>query len=150
MKRTVAVCALFALLAGALAGPADAARRRVAREAVDTYALPWPSSPSTGEGCFGDDNCPSFRVSRSERWVSVEVIDGSGTPSAFEITETSGTGGATPITVGGPFCGSSGKEPVRVTSGAKVTIRVYAVGDTVCPGSVGTSGTVKAVFSNVP
>ncbi len=153
MKKTGVACLLFALVAGTFVAPANAAKepsRKASREAVATYELAWPSSPSTGEGCFGDDNCPTFSVSRSERWVSIDVEDASGTPTAFKIAQITDADDSSTETVGGPFCGSSGKQPVKLTPGARIIIRVYALGDTVCPGSVGTSGRIRAVFSNLP
>jgi hypothetical protein len=148
MKRTPVACLLVALLAGTLMGPAEAARGRVSREAVDTYELPWPGSPSISQGCFGDDNCPSFTAAKSERWVSVEVTDDSGTPTAFRVVQITEGDHHPTETASRPFCGSTG-EPVKVTRGAEVAVRVYALGDAVCPGSLGTSGTVTAVFSNL-
>lgn len=149
MRRTGVLVVLFALLMATFVSPAEAEKRKsksATREAVDTYGLPWLSSPSTGEGCFGD-GCVRFRISESERWVTVEVNDESSTPTAFKITQKKDAAGRA-HTVGGPFCGSSGDEAVKLVPGVEVFVYVYAVGDGACPGAVGTSGTVRAVFSN--
>lgn len=148
MKKSVAVCLLLGLLVATLVTPADAAKREARREAVETYAVPWLSSPSTGAGCFGDD-CVRFPISGSERWVTIEVSDESGTPTAFTIAQKAGRIGAGE-TVGGPFCGSSGADPVKLVPGVEVFVYVYAAGDLACPGSFGTTGTVRAVFSKFP
>ena len=150
-KRTRVVCLVFALVAGAFVAPADAGKReskKVTREAVDTYGLPWTSTPSTGEGCFGN-GCVRFRISGSERWATIEVSDESGTPTAFKVAQKTDRGRAAE-TMGGPFCGSSGEKSVRLVPGAEVFVYVYGFGDVDCPGSVGTTGSVKAVFSNLP
>lgn len=158
MKRAGIVCVLFALLIGTPVGPADAAKRRpekVTREAEETYGLPWLGTPSVPAGACvswaGVGNpCPTFPISKSERWVTMEVTDASGTPTAFKIYQiTAGDLNVEVTPVGGPFCGSSGKDPVELTPGLTVHIKVYALGEAVCPGSVGTSGTVRGVFSNV-
>jgi hypothetical protein len=52
--------------------------------------------------------------------------------------------------VAGPFCGTTGKRPVRITPGRDVFVFVFAFGDVACPSAVGTSGTITAVFSNLP
>lgn len=151
MRRTLVVCLLFTLLAGTFMMPAEAAKRkskRVTREAVDTYGMPWLSSPSTGNGCFGD-GCVGFRISGSERWVTMQVRDQSGTPTAFRITQKTDSA-RRGQTMRGPFCGTSGVEPVRLVPGVEVHVYVYALGDMGCPGSFGTSGKVRAVFSNLP
>lgn len=83
--------------------------------------------------------------------MTMEVADASGTPTAFTIAQKSDPAASlTAETMGGPFCGSSGKEPVKLMPGVEVVVRVYAFGDVVCPGAFGTTGTVTAVFSNVP
>lgn len=157
-KRTGSVCLLFAVLVGMLAAPADAAKRkpkRVTREVAVTYTLPFLGSPSTGGGCFtvgpvGND-CPRFVITKRERWVTMEVDDASGTPTAFEIRQADPDGELLTSTyMGGPFCGSSGPLPVRLTPGLEVIVYVYSYGDFVCPGAVATTGTVSAVFSNAP
>lgn len=150
MRRSGVVCLLFALMVGTFVAHADAAKRKprqVTREAAENYGMPWLSSPSTGTGCFGD-GCVRFRVSESERWTTMAVSDESGTPTAFEITQRTDASGTE--TTRGPFCGSTGERPVELVPGADVFVYVYAFGDAACPGSFGTTGTVTAVFSNLP
>lgn len=158
MKKATLICVLLALVAGALTGPSVAAkpsRKRVTRQAEATYALPYLGTASVpAGGCVhwaGVGNpCPEFPISGAERWVTMEVHDATGTPTAFEIAQVTADGlNVQTTTVGGPFCGSSGKEPVELTPGRRLLIRVLAAGDVVCPGGFGTSGTVTAVFSNV-
>jgi hypothetical protein len=162
MKRAGVVCVLFALVAGALVVPADAANKRknskkVTRRAEATYQYPAAGSPTTKAPCVTltvvGDTCPTFVIYPTEKWVTMDVDDAaSPTPVAFSIWQNPDDElgeGALEIR-GGPFCGSSGKEPVKLTPGVEVGVLVYASGDVVCPGAFGTTGTVKAVFSNVP
>ena len=150
MKRNAVVVLVFVLLAGALVTPADAGRRnpkKVSREAVSTYDHPSPGSPSTKGVCTP---CGTFQISGSERWVRMEVVDDASlAPVAFSIYQNLDNDNLFER-VGGPFCGSTGKEPVELTPGEHVGFNVYAFGDVVCPGAVATMGTVTAVFSNVP
>ena len=157
VKRTGILCLLFVLLAGMLVESAAAGKRRprkVTRDAEATYALPWLGTPSTAGGCVNlgvaNNDCPKFTISTTERWVRMEVADETGTPTAFRITQRRDPNSLDPETHAGPFCGSSGEEPVELVPGVDVIVHVYALGDIVCPGSFGTSGTVTAVFSNVP
>ena len=151
MRRRGLACLLVVLLTGALVAPADAARRKpkkVTREAVGTYRYPAVGSPSTKSACLP---CPTFEISASERWVTMEVVDDTSlSPVAFSIFQNTDDNDAVFEKVGGPFCGSSGKQPLEVTPGEDVGFIVYAFGDTLCPGAIGTSGTVRAVFSNAP
>lgn len=149
------VSVVIAALACALAIPADAATtkpKKVTRPAEDTYGLPYLISPSfPGGGCFFPVNdCPGFRTSKKEQWVTMQLKDASGTPTAFSIWQKVDPSDLSAKRVGGPFCGSTGDDPVRITGGVPVGVSVYASGDVVCAGAVGTRGTVTAVFSNVP
>ena len=152
MKRTAMVCLLVMVLAATLTAPVDAAKGnagKVTRRAVATYGNPTLGSAS-GTGGATCLPCPSFGVARTEAWVEVEVYDdASPAPGAFGIRQARRDGTCC-IDVAGPFCGSTGTHPVRITRGNKVYVFVYASGDVACPGAFGTSGSVKAVFSNVP
>src|SRR5687768_14021709 len=114
MKRTGMVCLLFALLAATVVTPADAAKsnpQKPARRAVIAYDNPTLGSASGtgGAACFP---CPTFAISKAERWVKIEVRDdASPAPVAFDIRQR-GLDGACCIKVAGPFCGSTGKQRV--------------------------------------
>ena len=152
MKRTAMVCLLVTLLAATLAAPADATKanpRNVTRRAVAAYSNPALGSASGtgGATCFP---CPSFAVTATDRWAKMEVHDdASPARVAFGIRQAKPDGTCCDE-VAGPFCGSTGKQPIAITPGADVFVFVFATGDVVCPGAFGTSGRVKAVFSNVP
>lgn len=158
MKRAAVMCVLVGLVAGALVAPAGAANskpKRVTRSAEATYDLPYLISPSlAGGGCFhagGIGNpCPVFMLEKGEQWVTMEVHDASGTPAAFKIWQKKDPNDLSSSTMGGPFCGTTGNEPVRLAPGVEVGVSVFAFGDVICPGGFATTGTVTAVFSNVP
>ena len=151
MKRTWLICLVFALMAGALVVPADAAKEgpTLTRREVVTYDNPTfgLASGTGGAACFP---CPSFDVSEQDRWVKMEVVDDvSPAPVAFAIRQEKLDGGCCDH-VAGPFCGSTGKQPVALTRGLDVYVFVFALGDVACPGAFATTGTVTAVFSKLP
>lgn len=158
MKRTGMVCLLFPLLAATLAAPADAAdggskgvapsSKRSTRRAVATYDNPTFGSASgtIGEACFP---CPAFATSATDASVRMTVDDdASPAPVAFEIRQLRPDGSCCDE-VAGPFCGSTGKRSVKIAPGLDVLVFVFASGDVVCAGGLATSGTARAVFSNV-
>ena len=151
VKRTGVVCVLVAVLVGALIAPAAHGRtKQVTRDASVSYELPWMGNRIAGGcGSFNDvgNPCPRLPITRSERWVTMEINDDSGTPAGFSIHQVTPDG--TEL-VGGPFCGSTGDKPVKLMPGRTVLVKVYATGDVLCPGAFGTSGSVEAVFSNTP
>ncbi len=156
MRRVGLICLLMALLAGTLLAPADAAKnkpKKVTRPAEATYGFPATGSPSTTGLCFnlgGPRSCPEFPIYATEKWVTMEVIDAAGSaPVALSIWQNP-DGDDSGEEIGGPFCGFSGKQPVKITPGVDVSVVVYASGDVLCPGAFATEGTVKAVFSNAP
>ena len=150
MKRTWLICLVLALLAGALVVPADAAKEdpTLTRRAVATYDNPTlgMASGTGGAACLP---CPSFAVSSKDRWVKVEVVDdASPAPVAFAIRQETVDGRCCDH-VAGPFCGSTGEEPVALTRGLEVYVFVFAFGDVACPGGLATTGTVTAEFSKL-
>src|SRR5687768_3409355 len=105
MKRASFVCLVFVLLAGALVAHADAATypKKVTRKATVTYENPslGLASGTGGAACFP---CPSFEISKAERWATMEVHDAvSPAPVAFEITQETPDGSCCAY-VAGPFC----------------------------------------------
>lgn len=152
MKRAVMVCLSVALLAATLVAPADAKKANptnTTHRQVVTYDNPTVGSAS-GTGGAMCLPCPSFAVRATDRWAKIQVHDdASPAPVAFGIQQASPDGRCCDE-VAGPFCGSTGKQPVAITPGLDVYVFVFATGDVVCPSAVGTSGTVKGVFSNAP
>ena len=153
MKRTGFVCLVFVLLAGALVAPADAGNRKpkkVTREVVATYDHPVFGFVFLDNGLCAPCRA-QFETSAHERWITVAVEDAvSPAPVAFLIMEVDPDGGRHQVDGGGPFCGSTGDQPVEIRPGYRIFVSVYSFGDVVCPGAVATTGTITALFSNVP
>lgn len=93
---------------------------------------------STAQYCGPDQGCFSTAAQRKERYVSIEVTDSTGGDVPFLLD----VNGATTA-----YCGSTNR-PVWLTPSAEVDVSVLAF-STACAGTA-TTGTITAVFSNLP
>jgi hypothetical protein len=156
MKRSIVVILMMGLLAGSvLAAPAEAKKKkkRVTREMEVPYSAPGFGTASASVGCSPAlGSCGNFAVGTNDKYLTVELIDQTGTPTAFSVAQDTEPGDATNTieTNHGTFCGTTGDEPIALVPGAEITVFIWAWGDAACPTGVGTTGTVKAVFSNLP
>lgn len=158
MKKTFSVVLMIALIAGAFAAaPAEAKKKkvpkRITRVAEAPYSAPafgTASSPAVCSPALG--SCGNFAIGTTDKYVKIELVDQSGTPTAFSVgqdTEPGDTANSIE-TSHGTFCGTTGDSPIKLVPGAPITVFISAWGDAVCPTGIGTTGTVKAEFSNLP
>lgn len=154
MKRGTVITLSIALVISMSAAAADAGKnkkrkkrkkdRRIERVASATYDLPAPGIPTIfrGGNCGSPNTgCAEFSTIGRERFVKIEVADGSGQPAYAEVTSGS--------TLLAAICGTT-DGALNVGRGVTFTVWVQAPPDpTVCP-TPGTSGTVKATLSNLP
>ena len=149
---------MLALLTVAVAlasSSADARTRKVVRKAAGTYASPALGvAPAGGfASCSPQDGfgCVSFKVKPKERFVRFSIIDDSGSPVAGAWCQDPNGDGLCGDTgeKSGHFCGKMAKAAL-IKPGLEVDVFIYEGfnADPPCP-SFPTSGTVKAVFSNV-
>ena len=148
MRRTVTLIVMAALVAGAFAAaPAEAKKKK--KKKTRTVSATY-DSPALGVGgvaglCVAPNGCVPFPAGPGEKFVSVTVEDASGTPSYGRVTQDlDGDGQADEAT---PFCGKT-EQPVAIQPGVEINVFVYAVGAQPPCAGVGTSGTIKATFSN--
>ena len=154
MKRAIAVALALGLLAGAFVGTAEAGKKRkpkkVTREAEGSYDLP-PLVIAGTCSQTGAIGCVAFVTGAKERYVTAEVTDQHGQPVAVSISaNTDGEFGDDETY--GTFCGKT-EEPIEVAPGTELHFWVGAATDIGADGCVpgfATSGTVSAVFSNLP
>lgn len=156
MKKAIAVAMMIGLLAGAMVGPADAAKKKkkvvkkVERVIEHAYSAP---SPGVGgapySACLGaqmeDAGCVNIPLGLGEKFVNVEITDAAGLDVYWILaqdTDTTNVG----FDIFHRGCGNS-EEPIPITEGLELRISVYASGGSECPGA-GTSGTIKATLSN--
>lgn len=153
MRKSIVGTLVAALLLGALFAPAAVAgkRRRITRKASGTYDA--PSASVEGNG-FCDPGCVHFATKRTEKFVKFNIVDATGLPVSAQVTVPDQNGDGFVETVGS-FCGKSKK--LSIPGGTPLSIFIYGHpttgvfegfgGPTQCEG-IGTTGTVKAVFTN--
>ncbi len=153
VKKAIIVALVMGLVAGALAAPATAAKKKkapkkVTREAESVYDTPAIGHPDAVVGCSGSTGCATFALGATESFISLEIVDSAGLPvygRASQDTNGDGLGDKS-----FNFCGKTA-EPVAVEPGVTLNIFISAAGGArpPCPGAA-TSGVVKAVISNLP
>lgn len=162
MKRVFAVTVALGLLAGSLAMPAEAARRkkkrrapavvRVERTVESVYQAPALGSPATGGGCLNATNsCAEIATGPDDQYVKVTVTDATGTPVAFSLRQDTDEATLGSEVDMGDFCGTTGDTPIKLQApGVPLLTFVWLFGEATCPGGIATTGTVTGTFSNLP
>ena len=156
MKKLIALALTAGLVAGAMAMPADAAKKKkkkvvkVTREATGTYQAPTPIAAGL---CGQADavGCVTIPAALGEKYVTAKVTDSHGQPVAVAVKADLDGNGNTEVLYG-TFCGET-TEPILIDEGATVTFWVGISPDTAalgCAPGTGTQGTVTATFSNLP
>ena len=153
MKRTIAVALSLGLLAGALVGPADAAKKKpkkVTREAEGSYDLP-PLVIAGTCSQTGAIGCVTFMTAPNEKFVTAKVTDQHGQPVAVSVSaNTDGQVGDDESY--GDFCGET-EEPIAVPPSTELHFWVGAatdIGVSGCVPGAATSGKINVTFSNLP
>lgn len=124
-------------------------RRRAAESGYEAPAL---GSPSSGGVCLHQTNsCARTSTGNADKFVKVSVADATGTAVAFTLgQDTDEAAVGTEVTYG-VFCGTTGDTAIALeAAGVELLTFVWAFGDIRCPGGIATTGTVTAVFSNLP
>ena len=157
MKRFIGVAVMIGLLAGAMAAPAEAGKKKKPKKVSRTMEVPY-SAPGFGTASVGVacspalGSCGNIAVGPDDLYGKFTLTDSTGTPTAFSVAQDTEPGDPTNTIEEnhGTFCGTTGKTPLRLVPGAEITVFIWAWGDVVCPTGFGTSGVVKAEFSNLP
>ena len=152
MKRLIVTAVALGLLAGALALPAEAGKKkakRVERVAEGTYANPAIGVPGV-VGSAAAGGAFEFPLGATEKFISVEITDDLGQPVIATMSQD--TDPSTPTwEIFATICGAT-EEPLPVEPGVAVRVSVYTSPGPDQPTCAGpaTSGTIKATFSNLP
>ncbi len=151
MKRAFACLMAIGLLGGALAAPADAAKKKTKkteRKAEGTYDNPAIGVPGVvGSGAAGGSY--EFGTTATESYIDVEIVDDAGADVTFTMSQNSDDSDPQ-YEIIGTWCGSAAD--VAIVPALPVRVSVYAgpgVGQFTCTGPA-TSGTIKATLSNLP
>ena len=156
MRRMIVVLLTLGLLAGALAMPAEAGKKKkkkpkepvkVERTAEAPYQCPCGIDGVvgfiTGGGEFGGATLPT---GAAEVFVKVEVADNGGQKVAGSVAQDLDGDGFTDTSA--DFCGST-ETAVPIETGLEIAVYIYTLGTAGCPGPA-TGGTITATFSNLP
>lgn len=160
MKKAFAVTVAIGLLVGSLAMPAEAGRKkrkkaptRITRVVEVPYSAPGFGTASAAVGCSPAlGSCGNIAVGPDDKYGKFTLTDQTGTPTAFSVAQDTEPGDPTNTieTNHGTFCGTTGDTPITLVEGAEITVFIWAWGDATCPTGFGTTGVVKAEFSNLP
>lgn len=134
-KRVAIFMVLTAVMAGTI--PAAAGTSRTVEKAYG-----FEVNPSGTSGSISYLGTVEFDTRPGERFVTIEVVDESGQPVAFDVRQ----GGKNGIDVDG--CGSTAS-PVSIRGGAKLEVAtlIHFSQDGQCQLSLPTSGVIKATFT---
>ena len=149
MKKLLVLLIVVGLLAGALSVESSAKKKKkkkakpvkVTRTETAEYSAPGYLTVGTvtGNVCSeGTTACMVFPAQKGEKYVSVEVIDDSGTPSPVSVS----LGESSTV-----YCGKM-TAPVLFTGFTEVGVNVGIEAPPTCQG-VATAGQVKVTFSNM-
>lgn len=160
MNRRVVVTVLsLCLVMAAFAVPAEAKKKkkkppapeRVERTATSDYQAPAIGFPEGTAVCFRPTNsCGDIPMGAEEFYAKIEITDSSGTGTAFSFGQDTDPAALGTETSYGDFCGTTGETFIQVQPGLPLVVFPYAFGGALCPGAVGTTGTITATISNLP
>jgi hypothetical protein len=153
-KKFVVLGLAAVLMLSSLGGVADAKKKKkkkpvkVERTAESTYDAPAIGHPDVIVGCSGSAGCATFAIGPDEAYIQLEIVDSTGLPvygAVSQDVDGDGLGDE-----GFNICGST-SEPMPIQPGVEVNIFISAFPGTSPPcAGAATTGTVKAVISNLP
>jgi plastocyanin len=145
-RAGVTVITVLVLLAGLLAAPADAQRRRGERQMQGSYQMP---ALVIAGACGQQDaiGCVTFPTARGEKWITqLEITDQHGFPVYAELAQNL-TGDNFTETGLGTVCGEL-EEPIEFNPGYEIYVWILTPPqDPTCLPGQGTNGTVDITVS---
>ena len=156
MKKTLVVALAISLVAGALAMPATAKKKkkkparveRVVETVYDVAAIGVGSPLGVGACPAATNSCGRAAVGADEEYVKVEIADATGLPTSFTLGQDTDPGAVGTEHSLGVYCGTTGDEPIKILPGVEILVFPWAVGPACA--SLGTTGTVSFTLSNLP
>lgn len=147
MKRYVAALLTIGLMAGLLALPAEARKKK--KPTVRVLELSY-SQPAIGVGGVGGScpagACPPIGVSMNETYAVIQVVDDLSPTGYISLSYDSNGDGIEELGNGPDVCGST-PEAVALQPGTSYTAWPWVAGAG-CPGASSTSGTIKVFLSS--
>lgn len=144
MKRALAVSVVaMMVLGGAVAGTGHAKQRRVKVERQDSTGYVGAAGSAGGTPTIYVDE-GTFETERYERDVSVEIIDRTGQPVAATVRQDADGDGTWEVDEA--ICGAT-PEPVTITGGAPVVVKVAPGPCADGTPAAMTSGSIRVTFT---
>lgn len=156
-KRIIVTVLASCLVFAALAAPAQAGKKKkkppvkTERTATSDYQAPAIGTPETPSVCLRPTNsCGDIAMGAGELYAKIEISDSSGTATAFSFGQDTDPAALGTETTYGMFCGTTGETAIQVQEGFPLVVFPYVLGGALCPGAIGTAGTITATISNLP
>lgn len=147
MRRVWTVMLVLGLIAGMMAAPAEAGKKKRKKATVRTFEVRY-ENPAFGVGGVGGgcSGCPTIAFGPKEKFAVI-VIEDDMSPSGYVSLAYDQDGDGTQDLGAGPaVCGST-PEPVEVEPGTGYTAWPWPAGIE-CPGSSSFAGTIKVLASS--
>jgi hypothetical protein len=157
MKKAIVTALVLGLVAGSLALPAEAGKKKkkkkkvtkVERSVTGTYDAP----ALVIAGACGQDGaigCVTFATGAEETWITeLKITDQHGQPVYAELAQNLDDDNISETDLG-TLCGELA-EPVQFTAGFEIYVWILTPPrDPTCVPGQGTSGKVEATLSNLP
>lgn len=146
MRRVWTIMLVLGLIAGAMAAPAEAGKKKKKKvAAVRTFEVRYENPAfglgGVGGGCSG---CPSVAFSAEEKYAVI-IIEDDVSPSGY-IGLAYDSDGDGLQDMGPAVCGET-SEPMEIEPGTGYTAWPWLAGSE-CPGSSSVAGTIKVLASS--
>lgn len=147
MRRLWTIALVLGLIAGSMAAPAQAGKKKVKKAAVRTFEVRY-ENPAFGVGGVGGgcSGCPDVVFGPEEKYA-VFIIEDDVSPSGYiNLSYDQDGDGVQDLGAGPTVCGST-TEPAEIEAGTAYTAWPWLAGSE-CPGSSSVAGTIKVLTSS--
>lgn len=148
MRRVWTIVLVLGLIAGAMAAPAEAGKKKKAKKAsVRTFEVRYENPAfgigGVGGGCSG---CPSLVFGAEEKYAVILIEDDVSPSGYINLSYDADGDGLQDLDAGPTVCGST-DGPVEIEPGTAYTAWPWLAG-VGCPGSSSVAGTIKVLTSS--
>lgn len=147
MRRVWTVMLVLGLMAGMMAAPAEAGKKKRKKPTVRTFEVRY-ENPAFGVGGVGGgcSGCPTIALGPTEKFAVILIEDDMSPSGYVDLAYDEDGDGTQDLGAGPTVCGST-PEPVKVEPGIGYTAWPWPAGIG-CPGSSSVAGTIKVLASS--